>query len=212
MSSDKRKTVEGAVRNKEKSRQQLLKAVGKIITTKGFQMLRVNHIAEVAGLDKKMIYKYFGSLSGLLDAYISSQDFWSNIKGDKLPAEFPEGGKDFVKAMLLSQFEYVHSNKEFQKILLWRLSEERDTLKNLTERQEANGEVLLKSITDPYFGDKAESYRAIMAILIAGTYYLNLHSALNGSTFCGIDLESPEGRKQVEASLSFLIDQTYKQL
>lgn len=207
-----RKTVEGTIRNKERSRQKLLKAVGKILKTTGFATLGVNHIAEVAGLDKKMIYKYFGSLNGLLDEYLSSQDFWSNVKGDKLPTEFPNGGHAFVKEMILSQFGYVHNNIEFQKILLWSLSEQRSSLKDLIDQQEANGEVLLQGITDPHFGDKATNFRANMAIIIAGVYYLNLFSELNGTTFCGIDLATAEGRKQIEESLGFLVDKTYEGL
>jgi AcrR family transcriptional regulator len=207
-----RKTVDGTIRNKERSRQKLLKAVGKIIKTTGFSGLGVNHIATVAKVDKKLIYNYFGSLNGLIDEYLNSQDFWSNVKGEKLPPSFPEGGKDFVKEMLLSQYEYVHTNPEFQKILLWRLSEQRESLKKLTDRQEANGEVLLQNITDPYFGDNAEAYRATMAILIAGSYYLNLYSVVNGSSFCGIDLASENGRKKIRESLLFLVDKTYEGL
>lgn len=207
-----KKTTTGNIRNKEKSKQKLLKAVGKILKNNGFHMLGVNHIAKVAGMDKKMIYNYFGSLNGLLDEYVSSLDFWSNVKGDKLPTEFPNGGHEFVKQMIAAQFNYVHTNIEFQKILLWGLSEQRETLKNLTERQEANGEILLQGITDPHFGENAEKYRATMAIIIAGTYYLNLFSELNGTTFCGIDLATETGRKKVEESLAFLIDKTYEGL
>ncbi len=207
-----KKTPPVATRNRERSKQKLLRAVGKIIKTGGFSTLGINRVAEVAGMDKKMIYNYFGSLNGLLDEYISSLDFWSNVKGDKLPTEFPNGGHNFVKQMILAQFDYVHQNPEFQKILLWRLSEERDALKTLTARQEANGEVLLQGITDPHFGDNAEAYRAVMAVIIAGTYYLNLFAELNGSTFCGIDLATTGGRKKIEEALAFLIDKTYEGL
>ncbi|RYF76746.1 MAG: TetR/AcrR family transcriptional regulator, partial [Cytophagaceae bacterium] len=48
------------VRNKEKSKQRLLDAVGKLLKSKGYAALKVNDIAATAGLDKKLIYKYFG--------------------------------------------------------------------------------------------------------------------------------------------------------
>lgn len=204
-----RKSVAGTIRNKERSRQKLLKAVGKILIKSGPAKLGVNHIATVAKVDKKMIYKYFGSLNGLLDEYLSSRDFWSNVKDDKLPTEFPEGGRSFVKDMVQAQFNYVKADKEFQKILLWRLSEPRTALKDLTDRQEANGEMLLQGITDPYFGANAERYRATMAVIIAGTYYLNLFAELNGSSFCGIDVATTDGRNEIQRALAFLIDQTY---
>jgi len=207
-----RKITDGNIRNKERSRQKLLEAVGKIITTTGFSALKINHIAEVANLDKKLIYNYFGGLNGLLDEYVNSHDFWSNVKGNNTAEALQNGGKAFVKEMLLSQFDYVKANPEFQKILLWRLSEQRESLQNLTDRQEANGELLLTSITDPHFKGKAENFRAVMAILIAGSYYLNLYATVNGSSFCGVDLESENGRKKIEESLSFLIDKTYEGL
>lgn len=204
-----RKTVAGTIRNKARSREKLLEAVGKILTTEGYASLGVNHIAEVAGVDKKMIYTHFGSLDGLLDEYLSEQDFWSNVKSDEAPIEIKDGGKALAQAALAAQFDYVKTNVQFQKILLWRLSEQRDALKKLTERQEANGELLLQGISDPYFGENAEQYRAIMAVLVAGTYYLNLYAELNGSIFCGIDLSTTGGRDKIKDALSFLIDQTY---
>ncbi|WP_293887760.1 MULTISPECIES: TetR/AcrR family transcriptional regulator [unclassified Sphingobacterium] len=207
-----RKIVAGIIRNKDRSREKFLKSIGKILISSGYAGLKTNQIAEEAGLDRKMINKCFGDLNGLLDEYIDSQDFWSNIKGNKVPVATTDGGHEFSKAMLQQQFDYVGGNPEFQKILLWRLSEERESLKRLTQKQEANGETLLQTITDPYFGTNAEKYRAVMAILIAGTYYLNLYAAVNGSNFCGIDIASEDGRKAIKESLSFLIDKTYEGL
>ncbi len=207
-----RKIVAGTIRNKDRSREKFLKSIGKILISSGYVGLKTNQIAEEAGLDRKMINKCFGDLNGLLDEYIDSHDFWSNIKGNKVPVAINDGGHEFSKAMLLQQFDYVGGNPEFQKILLWRLSEERESLKRLTQKQEANGETLLQTITDPYFGTNAEKYRAVMAILIAGTYYLNLYAAVNGSNFCGIDTASEDGRKAIKESLSFLIDKTYEGL
>jgi AcrR family transcriptional regulator len=43
-------------RNKERSKQQFLDAVGNILKTKGYRYLKVNEIAATAGLDKKLIY------------------------------------------------------------------------------------------------------------------------------------------------------------
>lgn len=206
------KTVNLRERNKEKSKQQFLNAVGKILKTKGYEALKVNDIAATAGLDKKLIYKYFGGTEQLLDTYISSQDFWSNVKGEKVPQTITDGGKDFLTEMFKEQFDYVYKNKEFQKVLLWRLSQQRSSLKKLAEDQEANGEIILQGITDPYFGDKSEDYRAVAAILVAGIYYLNLSTTFNGHLFCGIDIKSDDGRGKIKEAISFIVDQAYEKL
>jgi len=197
------------VRNKEQSKQKFLDAVGKIITEKGFPGLKINDIAATAGLDKKLIYRYFGNLQQLIDQYISTQDFWSNVNEEQAIEKIEDGGRTFVKSALKAQFEYIRKNEAFRKLLLWRLSEEKESLRKLTENQEASGEALFKSFIDPHFGKKAEQFRAISAILVSGIYYLNLFSQFNGSVFCGIDLNTPQGKHSIEEALNFLVDLSY---
>ncbi|MBO9674778.1 MAG: TetR/AcrR family transcriptional regulator [Sphingobacteriaceae bacterium] len=199
-----------SLRNKEKSKQKFLAAVEKILHTKGFSGLKVNDIARTAGLDKKLMYNYFGGKDELIDEYIRSQDFWSNVKDESEGTAVNDGGKTFARAMLLSQFDYVFKNKDLQKILLWGLIENRKSLKKLANDREENGELLFNSITDPYFGENAKRYRAIIALLISGIYYLDIYATTNDCTFCGLDLKSANGRAEIENALTFLLDKTYE--
>lgn len=198
------------VRDKEKSKQAFLNAVGKLLRTKGFASLKINDIAATAGLDKKLIYKYFGGRDELVDQYLISVDFWSNVKKEDANFEINDGGQEFTKQMLTEQFDYVASNKEFQKILLWSLSENRKSLENLADQRELNGEILLKNITDPFFGDKSENFRAAMAVLISGSYYLNMYVTSSNSTFCGIDCTTENGREAIKTALKDIVDLFYQ--
>ncbi|WP_228414276.1 TetR/AcrR family transcriptional regulator [Chryseobacterium sp. CH21] len=128
-----RKSAAGSIRNKERSKKKFLDAVGKILRTKGYTALKVSSIAAAAGVDKKMIYSYFGGFDGLIDEYIRSQDYWSKVtieEVEKIKPKLDDGGKSFMEEMLLTQFDYVYTHKEAQKLLLWRLSEPRKALKN----------------------------------------------------------------------------------
>jgi len=203
-------TVKG--RNKEQSKQQFLNTVGKILRTKGHAALKVNDIALTAGLDKKLIYRYFGSTEQLLDEYLHQQDFWSNVSEDAVSTEIKDGGQEFLTQMLLEQFNYVGQNKAFQKVLLWSLTEQRKSLQKLIDDQETNGEVLFENIMAPHFGDKITNCRAVLAILVSGLYYLNLFTEVNGSKFCGIDLKTEEGKSKIQEAISFLVKQTYSSL
>ena len=201
--------LEGALRNKAGSKQKFLDAVGKILNEKGFAGLKVNDIARTAGLDKKLIYNYFGGRDQLIDEYIRSKDFWSNVKEDGTLPVTDDGGRAMTKSMLISQFDFVYHNTELQKILLWGLQEKRKALKNLAEEREKNGAVLFENITDPYFGKSANRFRAVTALLISGIYYLDIYASTNDNTFCGLDLTSPAGRSEIEEAIKFLVDQTY---
>lgn len=207
--SMKRKTVEGPVRSKEKSKEKLLNAVGRLLKTKGFVALKVNDIAASAGLDKKLIYNYFGSADGLIDEYISSQDFWSNVRVADLPQDISDGGQEFMRLMLRAQFDTMEQNKELQKIMLWGLSEKRKSLKRVADNREAAGELILSHIADPFFGANARNTRAILALMVSGIYYLSMYTT-NASTFCGIDLMKPEGREQIKEALETVVDMMYQ--
>lgn len=199
-------------RNKENTKQRLLNAVGEILKSEGYAELKVNKIAATAGLDKKLIYNYFGSKDNLVGEYINSKDFWSNVKTDTALPDFSDGGKNFTIEVLQQQFDFVRDSAELQKVLLWRLSEEQPFLRRMTENQEKVGEELFKHVMDPYFGKNAQDYRAITAILVAGIYYLNLYASHNGSMFCGINLSEAAGREKIREALSFLINKTYEGL
>ncbi|AZA49810.1 TetR/AcrR family transcriptional regulator [Chryseobacterium carnipullorum] len=207
-----RKSAAGSIRNKERSKKKFLDAVGKILKTKGYAGLKVNDIATTAGVDKKMIYTYFGGINGLMDEYIRSKDYWSNVTTEKMAPDLETGGRLFTEAMLLEQFDYIFKNREVQKLLLWRLSESRKSLTKMTNMQEENGESLFKFIIEPHFGERTQDFRAITAIIISGLYYLNMYSSVNGSIFCGIDLSTEDGREKIKKAVSFLIDQTYENL
>ncbi|HFK5575434.1 TPA: TetR/AcrR family transcriptional regulator, partial [Elizabethkingia anophelis] len=158
------------------TKQKLLNAVGKILATKGYSELKVSKIATVAGLDKKLIYSYFGSTDKLIDEYIKSQDFWANVDDQEIMASgFTDGGQEITTNMILQQYDTLAKNKEYQKIILWGISETRPSLRKLADDREAVGNPLLDQVVDPLFKEKSKEYRAILAMLVAGAYYLNLH-------------------------------------
>lgn len=206
-----RKVVQGPIRDKEKTKQKLLAAVGKILRVKGYSGLKVSKIAAVAGFDKKLIYEYFGSTDKLIDEYIKSQDYWSRVNQENVEVDISDGGKELSKIAILSQYENLKKNKELQKIILWGLSESKPILKKIADEREEMGEMLFSNIVDPYFGEEdSVRYRAITALLVSGAYYLNLYTGYNASKFCGIDLKTDEGRQEIEKAIVDIIDFAYQ--
>ncbi len=57
----------------------LVAAVGAVLRRDGMHGLGVNAVAAEAGADKKLIYRYFGGLPGLLRAFGESADFWPDL-------------------------------------------------------------------------------------------------------------------------------------
>ena len=71
-------------RDRDVTEQRMLKAVGEMIRRDGFEKLGVNAVAAHCGVSKILIYRYFGSLDGLLAAYIRS-----TISGSIFRSTFP---------------------------------------------------------------------------------------------------------------------------
>ncbi|RQP07798.1 MAG: TetR/AcrR family transcriptional regulator [Chryseobacterium sp.] len=205
-----RKAVAGPVRDKNRTKKKLLDAVGNILKTRGFAGLKITKIAETAGVDRKLIYDYFGSTDKLIAEYLHTADFWSNVNEKNPEVDPGDGGRQLAKHLLRKQFRDMLGSKELQKIILWELSEERACLHELVERREVGGELLFRKITDPVFGDSDVNFRAVMAVLISGVYYLSLHSNFNGTEICGVDTADAEGQLEIEKALDRMVDWAFE--
>jgi len=62
----------------------LLDTIGKMIAERGFKKIGINAVSAQSGVSKVLIYRYFGSIEGLIIAYIRQYDFWINFPR-KLP-------------------------------------------------------------------------------------------------------------------------------
>ncbi|MBK7396041.1 MAG: TetR/AcrR family transcriptional regulator [Myxococcales bacterium] len=66
-------------RDKDGTQAELLSAVQRVIEQDGVAGLGVNAVAREAGVDKVLIYRYFGGLEGLLTAFAESAAFWPTV-------------------------------------------------------------------------------------------------------------------------------------
>ena len=70
-----RKVTDGPVRNKERTKENLISALGEILKKDGFSGLNISRVAEKAKVDRRLIYDYFGSLEGLVEEYLNTNDY-----------------------------------------------------------------------------------------------------------------------------------------
>jgi len=211
-----RKIVDGSVRNKERTKEKLLAVVGDIIREEGHTGLGVNKVAKIAGVSKKLIYKYFGSMDELLNTYLRKRDFWIGMEGIILHdmEDTVRTEEDYMQHLaeisLVKLFEHLDGFKEAQKILLWQVSEKNPLLQQLNYEREVLGETMFK-LSDPLFSNSDVDLRANYGILLAGVYYLTLHENAAVGSFCGIDLKTEAGKKRIAKSLKQLIGLSYQQ-
>ncbi len=210
--SKSRKRTSGKLRDKERTKVKMIQAVGKVLLKKGYTGLNASSIAKEAGIDKSLVWTYFGSLDNLVEEYIAQRDFWKYKAADSINnmLTFKDGIKEeYMSGLLQFQFQALLDDEILQRIMLWGISEKKDFLRHLSDERELIGEEIFK-IVDPQFKDSNIDIRGILAIIVAGIYYLVLHGKTNGSLFCGIDLNTADGEQRVKESIAQIISMAYK--
>ncbi|MGY0039170.1 TetR/AcrR family transcriptional regulator [Pedobacter sp. NJ-S-72] len=198
-------------KNRKLTERKLIDAVGEIIRSKGYTGLGVNAIAKTAGVSKKLIYRYFGTVDALIETYLIERDYWVTFSKKVSDAAVASNKKqtmiEFASGVFENQFDFFFNEDEMQRIILWEISEKSNILNDLSKKRETMGEELLK-LTDPYFKDSDINFRAVSAIIICGIYYSVLHTKKNTSTLCGLDLntESESGRKEITKAVRKIVE------
>lgn len=207
-----RKRTSGKLRDKERTKEKMIQAVGKVLLKKGYTGLNATTIAKEAGIDKSLVWTYFGSLDNLVEEYIDQRDFWkfkAKESIENLTSVIKEVNEHDMAALLQFQYKALLEDEMLQRIMLWGISEKKDFLRNISNERELIGEEIFKNI-DPQFKDSIIDIRAILAIVLAGIYYLTLHGKTNTSLFCGIDLNTENGEQRINESISKIISMAYQ--
>lgn len=194
-------------RNKARTKEKIIAATETIFKEKGYTGLTIANITKEAGVNHTLIRKYFGSLEKLIEIYVKRKDFWQIMNNERIYGLIKnqrEVSKFDTVFLLNSLFDTVFHSEELQKILLWEISEDSDIMKKVAREREVLGEELFALLD----GNPTTQFdlRPILAVQIAGLYYLSLHAKANGSLFCGIDLNTPEGRQRIINAMESVMD------
>ncbi|MFD2905865.1 TetR/AcrR family transcriptional regulator [Sphingobacterium anhuiense] len=209
-----RKVVDGEIRNRKRTEEKLINAVGDLIKEEGYSGLNMRKVVKLAGVDKKLIYRYFGNFDGLISRYFRERDFWTRHNErvfENINTIFNDHGKNIASSSLINLFEYLQHQEDTRKILLWEISESNDNFKKLSLERELLGKELFQR-TDYFFENSEVDLRACYSILLAGVYYLSLHSNSTGGNFCEIDISKSDGSKRIKKAIQNIIDLLYNEV
>lgn len=193
-----------AERDREATEKRLLDTVGQIIAEEGFEKVGVNAVAARSGVSKILIYRYFGSIEGLLATYIRQHDFWINF-----PPELPDREQlpVFLKEAFRGQIDQLRKNPTLRRLYRWELSCNNDTIVKLREQREKIGLNLVEQVS--YLsGIPQDELASIASILAASITYL----AMLGD-FCpmfnGIAIDRDSGWEQLYKGIEGVIDKVF---
>ena len=188
-------------RDRETTERRLLDTIGQMINESGFEKIGINAVANQSGVSKILIYRYFGSVEGLMAAYIRQHDFWINF-----PQELPDRNQlqAFLKNMFKEQIEQLRSNPTLKRLYRWELSSDNEMIVKLREQREKAGMQRLAKISE-LTGYPQEELAPLATLLTASITYLVMLEE-----FCpvynGIPLNNDTGWREIIQGIDTLID------
>lgn len=205
-----KKPYQGQVNDKERSKQKLIEAVGAVIREKGYTGLTATNISRAAGLDRRLITLYFGSVNTLIETYVRGNDYWIGTFDANKISEAHQAGctREMLNNLLQNQLDYFLKDEEMQKIILWQISQSTKLMKEVSEEREKVGHHFF-ALADQELKGKDIDLRAVTALLVAGIYYLVLYSRSTDCKICEIDLNTPEGMQRIKAAIMAILEKTY---
>ena len=201
------------MKDRELTKQKIVCAVGEIFRTEGEKGLKIKRIADRAGVDRALIYRYFGKdVKKLIEEYIVQKDHWFQFF-EKINAEVGknshETSKDLIIDILQNHWRYFSEAREMQQLILWELSGGGDIMRSIHNTRELMAEPILE-LLDKNFEGSAIKFRPIVVLLLGGIYYANVHAIHNGNIICGMNVKSKEGQDDLVHAIRQIIEWAYE--
>lgn len=204
----------------------LVSALGEVLAEQGFSNVGVNSVARKAGVDKVLIYRYFGGLDGLTKVFAESAEFWPSL--DELVgsgAEFEQlQAKPFADQVAEVFERYVSSIRKRQltlEIMAWETVERNALTIELENVREARAleiqAIMLGEEENPSRGladktkksdstvdEQAVDWQAITTIFSAAAHYLAIRARYI-KTYNALDLSTDAGWERIVRTMKVLI-------
>jgi AcrR family transcriptional regulator len=191
-------------RDRTKTEKQIIDAVAQILADKGFAALGINAIARQAGVDKVLIYRYFGGLPELLEAFAKTPEHWSSYEemaGGELEAlnSLPRGER--LATIVNGMASAFRKRPMSLEAMAWETVETNKLTRILAETRERSGKRLLKQLDV----EPADDEWLAFSLLSAGVLYLSM-LARHEAHWAGIPIQEEHGWKQIERGVKRMLE------
>lgn len=190
-------------RDREGTEQALRDAVGKLLGERGVSALSASQIAAEVGVDKALIYRYFGSFEQLIKSYAESHSYWPTVdeivpdRGALLALPFAER----FSLILRRYMRALRGRPATIAVLAAELTDRVALPPELLGRREEFGLALMQLAGNPPAGFDV----AATATLLTGSIHYLLVRSTQIQLFNGIGLHTDEGWDRLEKALDAMV-------
>jgi AcrR family transcriptional regulator len=192
-------------RDRKATEEAILAAFETVLVREGVPGLGVNAVAQEAGVNKVLIYRYFQDFTGLARHWVSKGSFWPSeleLIGDN-PAAFEEKSvQDRVCEVLLNYFDGIRARPRTVEMLAGELLNPTDLTRALTDGLAQPGKGVADYIKQESIDqDISDKVWGLIYIIYAVTTFLTVRER-NNPQFLGLDLSNDETWKLLRKIIS----------
>lgn len=191
-------------RDRQATEAAIVSAAERLLLRAGWSGLNVNTLAAEAGVDRKLIYRYFEGVEGVVERLAGRLDLWLGETLAALPPTRATSYRDFAREMLTGYLRALRASPLILRLVAWELSEDTPLLRRL----EAARSVVLQRWTASRRPDlplpQGVDVVALNVILLAAVQHLALAAATR-ERFAGVALDDA-GWTRIEAAIDRLLD------
>jgi len=190
-------------RDRAATEERILGAVGEVLARDGFGGIGVNAIAKQAGVDKVLIYRYFGGLPELLRAWGDSGRFWprvADLLGPDPPALLALPAAERYARFFAHFIDDLRARPLTLAVLAGEVNERNALTAILEEQREQWGEEAARLLGGHEWAARPWLH-GVTLLLVAGVQQLLLRSR-QIRIFGGVDLRSDAGWDGLKASIA----------
>lgn len=205
MVAPRKKTVTPGPRDPEATRVRLIAAVGALLARTGFTGLGINAVAREAGVDKVLIYRYFGGLSGLMAAYAREGDFWPSLEelaGGDVAAFLQLPLPERLEQLTRNYLQALRRRPVTQEIMAWEMVARNELTEELEAVREASGLKMLALFLPA--AEQGPDLAPLMTLVGAALTYLVVRSR-KIQWYSGLDLQSDASWRRLEEGIREMV-------
>jgi AcrR family transcriptional regulator len=195
-------------RDKVETKMRIVAAVGRQLARAGFRELGVNSIAKEAGVDKVLIYRYFGGLPELLKAYADEGDYWptsAELIGDPTTVK-AESVADWLVYILTKVQAAIRDRPITLEILRWELVDRNELTHQFAAIRTKVAIECLTFINQQCPFPPELDVQALSAFILSGIIYITLRIDTNPS-YLGMDFSTEEAWNNINKLVVSIIYQ-----
>jgi AcrR family transcriptional regulator len=206
----------GSSRDSARTRDRLIDAATEVVRSNGLAALGVNAVARKAGVSKVLIYRYFGSLDGLLRAAVERLDLTKTGSIDLSGLEHSDATG--IGVAVSEGLRALHDSLADDGFGLQLMANELTPISAmgakiatlLTEVREQQGVAATRRVAEaisriPGASAGRIDTEALFAIVSAAITYLTLR-ARSVSVYNGVRIDSPDGWNRICSTLGRLVE------